>query len=104
MIGDISFEQLAEDEFTANPTLVIFIYIFVVLVSVCMLNMLIAMMGDTYEAYKSIAGVVWQRQRIMITMSLEQELDIDDDFKYYDKDGFEDMVQHVYHVEFVGAA
>ena len=26
------------------------------------------MMGDTYDTYKEIAEVVWQRQRIMITM------------------------------------
>eukprot|EP01050_Picozoa_sp_SAG11_P005023 SAG11_NODE_338_length_10535_cov_8.199885_5_plen_166_part_00 len=68
--------------------MIIFFYIYVVLVTVCLLNMLIAMMGDTYEQYKSIAGVVWQRQRIMITMSLEKELDCETaDSKNEDEQG-----------------
>eukprot|EP01052_Picozoa_sp_SAG31_P001425 SAG31_NODE_48_length_30945_cov_16.254263_25_plen_75_part_00 len=33
------------------------------------------MMGDTYDTYKEIAEVVWERQRIMITMSIEKNED-----------------------------
>jgi hypothetical protein len=112
MIGDVEFAVYNDADYI---TTTIF-YVYVVLVSVCLLNMLIAMMGDTYDTYKDMAKDIFDLQRIMITISVEGNLEpgdrfVTDDGKHgrktltkelYDDDEHRGMMKHAYHTSFAG--
>jgi len=72
MLGDFDLEAAAETPFqTATISLLI---LYVVLVTILLLNLLIAMMGDTYGRIIEDADKKWHLERARVVTSIENEM------------------------------
>lgn len=72
MLGDINFDEYKEAQHPILSTFLITFYI--VVISVMLLNLLIAMMGDTYSKICEDARMIWQLERARILFSIETEM------------------------------
>lgn len=75
MLGDIDFESYMDNEKVVHPWLsTLLITLYIVSISVMLLNLLIAMMGDTYTKIIDDSRKIWQLQQARILFSLETEM------------------------------
>jgi len=73
-LGDFNFGESHGAE-SLYRTLSIFLLVgYILVVSICLLNLLIAMMGDTYGKVNEMAEHTWQLERARIIMALENEM------------------------------
>lgn len=72
---------------------------YIVVVSICLLNLLIAMMGDTYTKVSTNAENKWRLERARVIMSIENEMTMADRQhprnKYFVQIGLERFI-HIY--------
>eukprot|EP00455_Lapot_gusevi_P012680 TRINITY_DN1605_c0_g1_i4.p1 TRINITY_DN1605_c0_g1~~TRINITY_DN1605_c0_g1_i4.p1 ORF type:complete len:685 (+),score=183.66 TRINITY_DN1605_c0_g1_i4:122-2176(+) len=85
MLGDFDFDEYQGNRF---PVLAItLLVIFVVVVSIMLLNILVAMMGDTYGNITEEADKQWSLERARIMFSLQNEMTYDEmmgpDYRYW---------------------
>jgi len=72
MLGDFELDSSSETPFqTATMSLLI---VYVILVTILLLNLLIAMMGDTYGRIIDDADKKWRLERARAVCSIEAEL------------------------------
>ena len=76
MIGDVDFDRYEDSDYI----IVVIFHVYVILVSVCLLNVLIAMMGNTFESFNEVSKDIFDLQRIMITISVEGNIDDEDTY------------------------
>jgi len=75
MLGDLDFESFSDQAQVSNPFLAtLLLTVYVVIISVVLLNLLIAMMGDTYAKIIDESRMIWQLEQARILFSLETEL------------------------------
>eukprot|EP01052_Picozoa_sp_SAG31_P023009 SAG31_NODE_1863_length_7037_cov_2.325742_4_plen_202_part_00 len=108
MIGDVDFSDYTE----ADYVITLIFHVYVILVSVCLLNVLIAMMQNTYESFNVLSKDVFDLQRIMITISVEGNIEEDDRYvvpdggyaikRVYDDAVHKGMMKHQYHAIYRG--
>jgi hypothetical protein len=72
MLGDFVLEDYAETEF--NKVAVTLLVIYVVVVTILLLNLLIAMMGSTYNKINEAAEMQWHLERARIVFAIEHEM------------------------------
>lgn len=74
-LGDFNFGDSHGKKETYYRSLSIFLLVgYIVVVSICLLNLLIAMMGDTYSQVNEDAENTWQLERARIIMAIENEM------------------------------
>lgn len=74
-LGDFNFGESHGKEESYYRSLSIFLLVsYIVVVSICLLNLLIAMMGDTYSQVNEQAENTWQLERARIIMAIENEM------------------------------
>ncbi|CAF1293695.1 unnamed protein product [Adineta ricciae] len=76
MLGDFDLDQYNESTFQNVNILLLVVY--VVVVSILLLNLLIAMMGDTYGKVIESATQIWHLERARIVSAIENEMSIDE--------------------------
>merc|ERR1711939_1152147 len=75
MMGELDFESYADPDKVVNPMFSVGLIVsYIILVSVMLLNMLIAMMGTTYERVTDQAQEIWQLEMARILLSFETEM------------------------------
>ena len=72
MLGDFDFEEYATSRFPLVT--VSLLVIFVILVPIMLLNILVAMMGDTYGSITEEADKQWMLERARIMSSIQSEM------------------------------
>lgn len=72
MLGDFDLEQFADSPYTAVSVGLLVVY--VVTITILLLNLLIAMMGDTFEKINEAAEMQWHLERARIVFALENEM------------------------------
>jgi transient receptor potential cation channel subfamily V protein 5 len=72
MLGDFELEQFADTPYTALSISLLFLY--VVTITILLLNLLIAMMGDTYEKITESSEMQWRLERARIIFAIENEM------------------------------
>jgi len=72
MLGEVEFDEYTGSKHPVLATFLITIYI--VVISVMLLNLLIAMMGDTYSKIVDEAQQIWQLEQARILFSIENEM------------------------------
>lgn len=72
MLGDFELDQFADTPYTAVSVGLLVVY--VVTITILLLNLLIAMMGDTYEKINAHAIDMWHLERARIIFAIENEL------------------------------
>ncbi|CAF1503535.1 unnamed protein product [Adineta ricciae] len=76
MLGDFDLDQYTEATFQYINILLLIVY--VVVVSILLLNLLIAMMGDTYGKVIESATQIWHLERARIVSAIENEMSNDE--------------------------
>ncbi|CAF4221140.1 unnamed protein product, partial [Rotaria sordida] len=69
LLGDFHFEHYAKEQYLWAGTLLFILY--VVIITILLLNLLIAMMGDTYKDVKRSARQLWHLERTRIVLDIE---------------------------------
>lgn len=72
MLGDFELDQFADTPYTAVSVGLLVVY--VVTITILLLNLLIAMMGDTYEKINESAEMQWHLERARIIFAIENEM------------------------------
>lgn len=80
MLGDIEFDNKNDDNPLITTVLIMLLMTYVIVVSIMLLNLLIAMMGNTYSEVNEKAEQQWHMERARIIRSIESELSPDDRF------------------------
>jgi hypothetical protein len=74
MLGDFDFDEYADSRFPAIA--VTLLVVFVVVVTIMLLNILIAMMGETYGKVADEADKQWSLERARIMFSIQNEMTV----------------------------
>ena len=70
MVGDLDFASYTDASKVQHPLLTTFLITFyIIVISVMLLNLLIAMMGDTYSTLIADAGKIWELEHARILFS-----------------------------------
>jgi ankyrin repeat protein len=72
MLGDFELDQFADTPYTAVSVGLLVVY--VVTITILLLNLLIAMMGDTYEKINESSTSQWHLERARIIFAIENEM------------------------------
>lgn len=72
MLGDFDLDRFADSPYTAVSVGLLVVY--VVTITILLLNLLIAMMGDTFDKINEAAEMQWHLERARIVFALENEL------------------------------
>lgn len=72
MLGDFELDQFADTPYTAVSVGLLVVY--VVTITILLLNLLVAMMGDTYEKINEAAEMQWHLERARIVFAIENEM------------------------------
>lgn len=73
-LGDFNFGESHGSESFYRSLSIFLLVSYILVVSICLLNLLIAMMGDTYGKVNEMAEHTWQLERARIIMALENEM------------------------------
>ena len=80
MLGDFELDQFADTPYTAVSVGLLVVY--VVTITILLLNLLIAMMGDTYEKINESAEKSWHLERARIIYAIESEMSPEERLEY----------------------
>jgi len=72
MLGDFDVEAFSNTPYVAVSVGLLVVY--VVVITILLLNLLIAMMGDTYEKINEAAEMQWHLERARIVFAIENEM------------------------------
>lgn len=75
MMGDLSMDDFGSD---GHPMLSLFLVICFIVTSIMLINLLIAMMGHTFDRINDEAEAQWLLQRAGIIFSIEQNMDTEE--------------------------
>ena len=97
MLGDFDFDEYSESRF---PGIAVFLLVvFVVVVSIMLLNILIAMMGETYGTVVEEADKQWALERARIMFSIQNEMSLDEmnqpQYRYWTEVGNKHYLQDI---------
>ncbi|CAF1025183.1 unnamed protein product, partial [Didymodactylos carnosus] len=74
--GDFDIDYFSET--TYNYVSIPLLIIYIVVVAVLLLNLLIAMMGDTFKNVLGNAKQIWQLERARISYAIESDMSIEE--------------------------
>eukprot|EP00808_Paulinella_micropora_P004622 g14134.t1 len=89
MLGDVGFQDFNEDIMPEYKWLSsLFLLLYVIVITIMLLNLLIAMMGNTYDEVNETSTKEWNLSFAQIVLSVEHEMDKKDlrttnDYKYW---------------------